>query len=90
MNEKNYLLKWLFIFIVFLASTAILVPENDDAISSLIRQLADDLDLTEEQTIKIKSIISAARARQQMADSHIKDFLNPEQEQKFYVFKLRF
>jgi len=59
-SSKNNLLKWLIIFFVLLSSTVVSVPQNDDVITSLIRQLAARLDLTREQADKIKSIISAA------------------------------
>lgn len=66
MNEKSLkhkifkLSKWMFFIVIFLSSTLVLVPQKDDVITSIIRQLAAHLDLTEEQADKIKSIISAA------------------------------
>jgi hypothetical protein len=66
MNEKSLkhkifkLSKWMFFVVIFLSSTAILAPQSDDVITSIIRQLAARLDLTEDQADKIKSIISAA------------------------------
>lgn len=59
-SSKNNLLKWLIIFFVLLSSTVVSVPQNDDVITSIIRQLAARLDLTQEQADKINSVISAA------------------------------
>lgn len=59
-SSKNNLLKWLIIVFVLLSSTVVLSPQNDDVITSIIRQLASRLDLNEEQADKIKSIISTA------------------------------
>ena len=62
-RTKGNALKWIFIIIFVLSSTAVLVPQADDVISSLIRQLTVRLDLSGEQAAKINSIISSSQAQ---------------------------
>lgn len=61
-NKTLFLTQWLLIFALCFSSTVTwAVPQNDDVIASLIREMSARLELTGEQVTRIKSVLSAAQ-----------------------------